>query len=380
MEEPVIKGDGGEDMINLIAPISQTGFGTHGRNFAIALNRIKDVCLRPLYGMVLDLRDDEKGIINEMTRRRFDPHRITILLGNTLQMKFKLRGPIRVGYTVFEIDEIPERDIEIYKDLSEVWVTSQWAKGILKGYGIEARVVPEGVNLDIFHPINPKKEGRFRFLSIGKLGERKNFSTLIEAFCEEFSPVEDVELICLWFDQEAVMRSGFKDGIFEAFKFAKAHIKGDHRIGKRIIIQLPLPTKHDLARLYRSVDCGVFPYRAEGWCLPLMEMMACGKPCIATNYSAPTEYINNNNCYLLSPGRLIPAVDPKVDLDGKRGRWADPPKEELKMLMRRVFTHQEEARQLGLHAAKEMKRWSWDNAARIAAGYIDELEERYNLK
>lgn len=105
-----------------------------------------------------------------------------------------------------------------------------------------------------------------------------------------------------------------------------------------------------------------------------------GKPCIATNYSAPTEFINEHNCYLLSPGRLISAVDPEFSLDGNQERWADPPKEELKVLMRKVFEHREEAHRLEQEAARQMENWTWNNAAQIVSTYIEELEERYGLK
>ncbi|HAV43626.1 TPA: hypothetical protein DCX15_06405, partial [bacterium] len=318
----------------------------------------------------------------EMCRRRYARNRAGILIGHPIEMATKLRGPVRVGYTVFELDKIPEDDIPRYKSLTEVWTTSKWGQGVLKEHGIDSKIVPEGVNLTLFYPKEEERlDQRFCFLSAARLYERKNLSCLIEAFCEEFSPKEEVVIIGLWFD--------FESGSGNALRLALRHVKNGHKVkvwpeggrgGSTIIIYPVLPTKRELVKLYRSVDCGVFPYRAEGWCLPLIEMMACGKPCIATNYSGPTEFINERNCYLLSPGRLIHAVDPEFSLDGNQGRWADPPKEELKVLMRKVLEHREEAHRLGQEAARQMKNWTWDNAAQIASTYIEELEERYGLK
>ena len=48
-----------------------------------------------------------------------------------------------------------------------------------------------------------------------------------------------------------------------------------------------------------KTDCGVFPARAEGWNLELLEMMSCNKPVIATNYSAHTEFCDDKNCMLI---------------------------------------------------------------------------------
>jgi glycosyltransferase involved in cell wall biosynthesis len=42
----------------------------------------------------------------------------------------------------------------------------------------------------------------------------------------------------------------------------------------------------------QQADCGVFPARAEGWNLEALEMMACGKPVITSNYSGHTEFAN----------------------------------------------------------------------------------------
>jgi glycosyltransferase involved in cell wall biosynthesis len=44
--------------------------------------------------------------------------------------------------------------------------------------------------------------------------------------------------------------------------------------------------------LYRSVDAFVLPSRGEGWGRPYMEAMSMGLPVIATNWSGPTEFVN----------------------------------------------------------------------------------------
>jgi glycosyltransferase involved in cell wall biosynthesis len=71
----------------------------------------------------------------------------------------------------------------------------------------------------------------------------------------------------------------------------------------------------------RQTDCGIFPARAEGWNLELLEMMACGKDVIATNYSAHTEFCNKDNCFLVDINGLETAHD-GVFFSGKYGHWA----------------------------------------------------------
>ena len=48
--------------------------------------------------------------------------------------------------------------------------------------------------------------------------------------------------------------------------------------GKIELIEERLPAHRDVAALMARADCGVFPFRAEGWNLDLAEMMAMGKP------------------------------------------------------------------------------------------------------
>ena len=60
-----------------------------------------------------------------------------------------------------------------------------------------------------------------------------------------------------------------------------------------------------------QTDCGVFPARAEGWNLELLEMMSCGKNVIATNYSSHTEFCNSENCMLVETTELEDAHDGK---------------------------------------------------------------------
>ena len=71
----------------------------------------------------------------------------------------------------------------------------------------------------------------------------------------------------------------------------------------------------------KQTDCGVFPARAEGWNLELLEMMACGKHVITTNYSAHTEFCNKDNCFLVDINELETAHD-GVFFSGEYGHWA----------------------------------------------------------
>jgi len=50
----------------------------------------------------------------------------------------------------------------------------------------------------------------------------------------------------------------------------------------------------------------VLPSRGEGWGRPHVEAMAMELPIIATFWSGPTQYMNENNSYPLSISGLVP--------------------------------------------------------------------------
>ena len=86
-----------------------------------------------------------------------------------------------------------------------------------------------------------------------------------------------------------------------------------------------------------SVDCGVVPSRAEGWNLELLEMMACGKQVIATNYSAHTQFCNQNNSYLIDLENREAAYD-GVFFSGSHGQWGSFSESSIDQLIEHMRT------------------------------------------
>ncbi len=358
--------DGSELTVNLAADFDDPGgYGRHARNFAAALNRLVRVI--PLYYQrPADCQPDDT-IMPQLGRW------VDLGPGISLAPLRHLRavpGSTRIFYTVWETSRVPGPYIEFLANADQVWVPTAWGRDIFQRSGLDSariRVVPEGVNAARFRP-RPRTRPRdvFRLLCVGKWEERKGIAQLVRTFCREFRPMEPVELVihgCNPYLPNVDVR-----------KLVVEECRRTGREDARIVLSDPLPLDHFIA-LMQDCDAFVLPTRAEAWGLPILEAMACGLPCIVTDYGGPRTFANHSNSFLIAVASMCSATDPDHFPDHTDwGEWAEPDLNHLAHLMRYVFENREEARAKGVIARRHaVQRWSWDNAARIAVEHLRSL-------
>lgn len=266
-------------------------------------------------------------------------------------------GKYKIGYATTEVNGIPDEWVRAANRMDEVWVLSAFNQTAFAKCGAlrPIFIMPAGVDPDIFNPTVPAVpiDNAFVFLSIFEWAERKAPEILLRAFNAEFKRREDVILF-------------FKILVPPWASFDVPAAVDDLHLsptGGRVIIDLGtyLPAR-ELGSLYRSADCFVLPTRGEGWGLPIYEAMACGLPVIATNWSAPSEYLSDQIAYPLRITRLVTAMDGKYPYCGYQ--WAEPDQEHLRHLMRHVYEHQAEAREKGRRASEfVLSSLTWQHAA-----------------
>ena len=101
--------------------------------------------------------------------------------------------------------------------------------------------------------------------------------------------------------------------------------------------------------------------------LELLEVMACGKHVISTDYSAHTEFCNGGNCRLVSIENMETAYD-GVFFNGQVGKWAeisDNQKDQIITHMRDIHTAKRDGElainQAGIDTANQ---FSWANSVK----------------
>jgi glycosyltransferase involved in cell wall biosynthesis len=141
----------------------------------------------------------------------------------------------------------------------------------------------------------PSDKG-FRFLFVGGVSLRKGTDLLLEAYRKAFTRDDDVSLILKDHSRDLFYRENHaRDRI--------AELHADPCSPEVVHLDAFLP-EAELAALYRSCDVAVFPYRAEGFCLPILEAMACGTPAIVPDFGACLDFCSEETSYLLKVRRI----------------------------------------------------------------------------
>jgi len=359
-------------MINLQSPINSLGYGVAGYNILKELfNRDSSVALYPIGRPEQDDDFIVKSMNNINNLKLNRPH---VKIWHQHDLFQRIGRGKHFGFPIFELTEFDQREKISLHHCDELLVCSKWARGIIRnqtdayangGFLLDQiHVVPLGVDAEIFYPSQVSNSEKTIFFNCGKWEKRKGHDILGECFNKAFTKDDNVEL---WMMCDNPFLPEDKKSSWESlYKTSK--------LGDKIRL-IPRQQHHqDVARLMNMTDCGVFPARAEGWNLELLEMMACGKHVIATNYSAHTEFCSPVNSRLVNTHNLETAFD-GVFFDGKKGFWAELAEEQEDAIIEymRDIHSLKQSGQLGINqnGLDTANQFTWKNT-------VDKLLEAVN--
>lgn len=343
--------------INLVSPINQLGYGITGINILKSLSSLAEVSLWPIGQPTVTSQEDADAVSAAIQRSRMpDFNAPCIKIWHQDNMcQFAGKG-LRIGFPIFELDAFNEVELHHLNSLDKIFVCSEWAKSVISNNisidNQDIHVIPLGVDRNVFRiPQTPKGETTI-FFNCGKWEVRKGHDALVSAFNSAFSEEDNVEL---WMMCENPFYS-------ESEQSEWISLYKNSKLGKKIKIIGRVETPEEVYNIMSNTHCGVFPSRAEGWNLELLEMMSCGKQVIATNYSAHTEFCDKENCILIEPGPQEMAYDGKW-FHGKCGQWSSIGSQQIQELataMKKVHNDKSPINQAGIDTAS---KYSWTNSA-----------------
>ena len=348
--------------MNLITPINQLGYGIAGLNIAKALSKQCDLAVWAHGDRAEVGTPDDVPIIQELIGKRMvaDFDRPCLKIWHQHDMSMFVGKSTHIGFPFFELDEFSEVEKHSLNSLDKLFVTSQWGKDVaVKNLLLSEdniHVVPLGVDSNIFSNNTTNDNDVTTFFNCGKWEVRKGHDILCELFNRAFEPEDNVQLIMMTTNP---FLNKEKDKEWR-------DLYTNTKMGSKIHFVDRVKTQPEVYNIMAKTDCGIFPSRAEGWNLELLEMMACGKHVIATNYSAHTEFCNNDNAL------LVDITDKQIAYDGlwfngNKGNWAkiDESAKDKFVTHMRLVHEKKQNNKLDVNTAgiETAKKYTWDNTA-----------------
>jgi hypothetical protein len=273
---------------------------------------------------------------------------------NTPEFLKNVPTKISFYFSMFEGTDMPDIYVENLKTGTFIITPSTWVKENFSKYLDPKKifVVPHGVE-PIFtykeRHWNPSK--KFRFLWVGAPNYRKGW----------------YEVAYIW------EKVGFWKRPDMELYLKTTNINKQFETRGNVILDGRNLSKKDLVRLYHSAHCFLFPTRGEGFGLTAAEAMATGLPCISTNYSGITDFIDETVGfpvkYTLGEGEFSsPALGP---LGKTKVAYADLKDITEKMIW--ILEHYKEAIKIGRRASLRIKRYfTWNLSAEKLCNVINE--------
>ena len=177
-------------------------------------------------------------------------------------------------------------------------------------------VVRCGVDIDEFKPLESRRPGRVRMLTVGRLIEKKGFDLLLRALAAQPEDAPDYECVIMGGGDEAASLSA---------------LCAELGLGDRVTFTGAV-ANHEVRDQLRHADVFVLPCRVaksgdrDGIPVVLMEAMASGVPVIAGDIPSIRELVRDGESGLLvapeSVGMLADAVARLLGDGGARARLA----------------------------------------------------------
>lgn len=286
-------------------------------------------------------------------------------------------GPV-VLMQPWEFARAPEEWVQAVRQgaVDELWCNSNFTRNCYVQSGVPAdrvRVLPLGYDDSVFFVDRSSASGpqrdpefEFTFLYVGGTIDRKGIDILMRAFLAEFRRSDPVRLI--------VKDSGTKHVYIHNNQREPILKVVNNPDAPRVTYVEEDLAPHELARLMRSCNCIVQPYRAEGFCLPVLEGMACGLAPIVT-YGGPTDDLVLHSCgWKVASQRVqiaqLPGLESKDDQV-----WLEPDQLDVQGALREAFENQARTAEMGRNAAEVAKQWTWGKVAPLYANRIAEIKE-----
>lgn len=278
-----------------------------------------------------------------------------------------------IAFWLWELEEFPESWKKSLDLVDEIWTPSEFASScIRKVTDKPVLTIPYCVTAPTEEQYNREyfnlPEDKFLFLVMYDTNStmaRKNPMGAIKAFQQAFSPEDENVGLVLKMNNPRT----------EDLEALKASF-GDY---KNVYYITEIMDKVVVNSLIKAVDVFVSLHRAEGFGLVMAEAMLNGTPCIATNWSSNTEFMNEEvACMVDYTFTVLEKTSPPYE---KGARWADANIDTASAYMKKLATEPEYYEELAVKGkAYVEEKLGMEQAVTAIQKRIGEIEEQFSKK
>ena len=287
-------------------------------------------------------------------------------LGNSVKKKNTDVDAQEIGVIFFEANPLPKESISSLNDFKAIITGSTWNQQQLERCGVKSELVIQGVDTDLFRPLNKKfLKDHFVVFSGGKLEFRKGQDIALKAFSIFARNHKDALLISCW-------RSPWENQVSSTINHSYLCTPLDPQkdMGKAITnwvlsngvkpeqhVDLGAISNQLMPEVFREVDLAVFPNRAEGGTnLVAMEAISAGVHCAISSNTGHLDLIKHCQCTPLTQQSpvLTHSKTPCID-------WGESSVDELVEVLESAY----QARLEGLNKStisSSIQNFTWGNS------------------
>ena len=266
-------------------------------------------------------------------------------------------GRLDVLYPFWELPKLPESSRSLVERYDEIWAPSSFVADIFsEGCDRPVSILPQPVRIP---PIERhERDGALTFLAymdFESYAARKNPEGVVNAFLDAFPDRRDVRL--------RIKVRGHND------RGRRQWLEQVASRDERIEIIDGTLGRREMDRLVMDCDAYISLHRSEGFGFGPAEALAAGKPVVATNFSATTDFINADTGYPVA-FRLVP-VRPGEYVDWEGQVWAEPDIGDAARALREIADDYEAAKMKGARGRQLMiDRFSPEAVGRQMRGML----------
>jgi len=222
-----------------------------------------------------------------------------------------MKAKLNVGYFMVEYTKLPDGWAKVCKEIIDlIFVPSVFCQKVFADHGIETSLMPVGIDTDLFpHKTRNRNSGNFVFLTLADQQERKGIGQLVRCFRKAFGNKHTLIIKNIGSYNSCV-------------QYQRQNIT---------VINNKMPY-NELINLYHNADGFVFPTRAEGFGLPILEALLSGLPVVTTDFSGQVDFCDPTEVIMI-PSKTI------IDAPEGKGIWKEPTDEDLIDAMRKMINN-----------------------------------------